>query len=321
MPEVWTNDAVSTPGIDNSDAFARALINILEDAGQERERLQLTHSAVLNMLDDFVSDKARVDDTQRATLNILEDFEVATSRLHDANVELTQLDLLKSEFVAMASHELRTPLTSITGFANTMLTRWHVLSEVEKYEFVGIIDDQSQRLSRLVEGLLTISRIESGALRTLSRSVPVGIAVVQALRELGIRAVAIDCDDTLAVLVDPDHFQQIIVNLVSNAVAHGERPISITAELDAEGVSISVRDCGTGVPEPFVERLFERFAQAGAGPSRTSADSSGVGSGLGLSIVQALAEAQCGRVWYEPNKPTGSCFCVHLPAAVRATTP
>ncbi|MCW2973055.1 MAG: multi-sensor hybrid histidine kinase [Thermoleophilia bacterium] len=321
MPDRWRGDAVAMRGVDDTDAFARALINILEDADHERERLQLTHSALLNMLDDFVSDKGRVDDTQRATLNILEDFEVATSRLREANVELTQLDVLKSEFVAMASHELRTPLTSITGFATTMLTRWQTLSEGDKYEFVGIIDAQSQRLSRLVEGLLTISRIESGALRTLKTKISVGDSARRAMRELGVTDVQVECDDTLVVLADPDHFQQIIVNLVSNARTHGRAPITISAQAEADRVSIRVTDCGAGVPATFVDRLFVRFAQAGAGTSRASADGSGVGSGLGLSIVQALVEAHGGDVWYEPNTPTGSCFGVHLPgtAAVRGS--
>ncbi|MBC7459804.1 MAG: HAMP domain-containing histidine kinase [Thermoleophilia bacterium] len=313
MPDRRSGDTVAIGGALDADAFTRALINILEDADVERQRLQLTHSALLNMLDDFVFDKARVDDTQRATLNILEDFEMATGRLRQANVDLTHLDVLKSEFVAMASHELRTPLTSITGFASTMLTRWDTLDDTDKYDFVEIIDAQSQRLSRLVEGLLTISRIESGALRTLKQPIPVGIAARRALRELGVADIDVACDDALVVLADPDHFQQIIVNLVSNAVAHGERPISISAEAEGGRVSLRVCDCGSGVPAHFVDQLFVRFAQAGAGPSRASADGSGVGSGLGLSIVQALVEAHGGDAWYEPNTPTGSCFGVHLP--------
>ena len=293
----------------------RAMLNVLDDGADEREELGRTHRAVLNMLDDFVSEKSRLEHVQKANLNILEDLVALADELQRANRELRHLDELKSEFVAMASHELRTPLTSISGFSSTMLRQWDTLSDVQKFEFVGIIDAQSQRLSRLVEGLLTISQIESGALKTSMTTINVCSAIRQTIHELDADHVEVVCDEGLAVVADRDHVQQIIVNYVANAIKHGAVPIRVVAELDDGFVRIRVTDEGEGVAAGFVSHLFERFSQADDDQSRSAADGKGKGAGLGLSIVYALVKAQGGDAWYEPNEPTGSCFNVRLPVA------
>lgn len=307
-----------TADVDNPASVVRALVNILEDSGQERHMLGDTHRAMLNMLDDFVLEKVRLNDTERATMNLLDDFEVATNELLRVNRELTHLDELKSEFVAMASHELRTPLTSITGFSATMLTRWKTLSEADKYEFVGIIGTQSQRLTRLVESLLTISRIESGTLKTSSSAINVCEAIAQTLRALDTAGFEVVCAREMAISADPDHFQQVIVNLVSNALKHGAAPFRIEASGIGAFVDIRVIDHGVGVPAEFAPHLFKRFSQADEDQSRSASGGMGKGAGLGLSIVHALVKAQGGDAWYEPGVPSGSCFVVKLP---RASTP
>jgi len=319
----------------NVDAFAAAIINILEDTNSEAERLRLTHKAMLNilvdvaderehlgdthralinMLDDFASEKTRLENTQKATLNILEDFEAAAASLQVANHELTYVDELKSEFVAMASHELRTPLTSIAGFSSTMLRLWPTLPEPDKFEYVGIIDTQAQRLTRLVEDLLTLSRIENRGLRINPSTVIVAPAINQALGGLEAAHVEVNCPDDLLIRTDHDHLQQIIINYVSNALEYGVAPIRVDAWTEGDSVRIQVSDCGDGVPPLFVSHLFERFSQANTSRT-TDEDGKGRGTGLGLSIVYALARAHGGDAWYEPNLPSGSCFNVRLPQA------
>ena len=231
--------------------------------------------------------------------------------LEQANAKLMHLNELRSHFLAIASHELRTPLTAISGFSSTMMAMWDTLGEAEKREFVQIIDEQSQRLSRLVDDLLTSSKIESGSLKTNPQPIPVRERVEQTLRELDATHVDVQCPDELAVLADVDHFQQIIVNYVTNAMRHGGDPILVHGEDDGSRVRIRVIDHGDGVPPEFVPYLYEPFAQAEHAPRGDD----GKGTGLGLSIVRGLAEAQGGATWYEPHPAGGSCFTIELPRA------
>jgi signal transduction histidine kinase len=225
--------------------------------------------------------------------------------------KLVELVELKDRFVAMVSHELRTPLTSIFGFSATMERFWDALADAQKRGFVEIIGSQSQRLSRLVEDLLTLSRASAGTLEVREHVVDVRDAIDRTLRELGEESVAASCPAGLAVLADSDHVQQILLNYVTNARKYGRPPVIVEAR-PAEGFAeIRVRDEGEGVPDDFRERLFTEFAQRpldqGSEPR--------AGTGLGLSIVRQLAIAQGGEAWYEPNEPRGAAFGVRLPLA------
>jgi PAS domain S-box-containing protein len=233
------------------------------------------------------------------------------SELHEANEELRAADEMKSHFVAIASHELRTPLTAVLGFASTLLTHWEKIPDQERVAQVGMIERQARVLARLVDDLLTMSRIEGGALDTNPRPVVVRESVRDLLAAVGCQEdeVVVEVDDNLTVLADPGHFRQIVTNYLTNALKYGRVPIRIEAA-EADGiVEVRVRDQGDGVPKDFVPRLFERFAQA---PGAAEAHR---GTGLGLSIVRGLARAQGGDAWYEPNEPRGACFCVRLPRA------
>jgi PAS domain S-box-containing protein len=231
-------------------------------------------------------------------------------QLERINDELRKADELKTHFLAMASHELRTPLTSIGGFAETMLRMWDELADADKREYVGIMDTQAQRLVRLVNDLLLITRIEGGKLETEPTDVPVHETVQRCLVELALeRDVEVDCTTALRTWADADHLQQILVNFVTNAQRYGAGPLRIEASDNGDEVRFAVIDHGPGVPAEFVPHLFERFAQAGRSTTRT------IGTGLGLSIVRGLARAQGGDAWYEPNAPHGSRFVVCLPMA------
>src|SRR5262249_20650906 len=108
---------------------------------------------------------------------------------------------------------------------------------------------------------------------------------------------------------DPDHIQRIVGNYISNAIKYGQEPIVTEAASNPPFVDVRVRDCGHGVPDEFVDRLFSKFSRA------EQVKAAKPGTGLGLSIVRTLAQANGGDVWYEPNAPAGSCFGVRLPAA------
>jgi signal transduction histidine kinase len=231
--------------------------------------------------------------------------------------ELAQVSKLKDEFVAMASHELRTPLTSILGFTQTVRGMHDQLTEAQRDEFLEIVENQAVRLQRLVEDMLTLSRIESGGLKVNSEAVSVRRAIDDAAMALSATSLAIDCDENLAVQADPHHLHQILINYLTNAMRYGQEPYRMAAwaSKDAKRVTIVVEDKGAGVPADFVPRLFDRFSQA------PQAGQSATGTGLGLSIVKQMARAQGGEVWYEPREGGGSRFGVTLPAARNAPAP
>lgn len=234
--------------------------------------------------------------------------------LAEANAQLAAADRLKDQFLAMASHEMRTPLTAIAGFTSTMQNLWDDLADDRKREFVEIIDTQTGRLQRLVDDLLTLARIESGALEARPRSISLATELEQTIRELGVPNIRIDCPHDLTAFADPDQVQQILVNLVGNAVKYGREPIRVSAQAVPGAIEIRVRDQGEGVPAEFVPQLFERFARASSRRSEVP------GTGLGLSITRGLAHAQGGDAWYEPNEPRGSCFVFCLPDRTPASS-
>ncbi|MCW2920623.1 MAG: multi-sensor signal transduction histidine kinase [Thermoleophilia bacterium] len=214
----------------------------------------------------------------------------------------------KAQFFTMASHELRTPLTAIKGFADTLVHRWDAFDDESRLGFLQIIDDQSDRLVRLVNDVLTLARLEQGALEVDPASVPVR-DVLERVRVLTDRGFEIQCSNELRTFCDEDHLEQIVLNFASNALKYGQPPYCMSAVADDDGsVRIAVVDHGSGVPPEFRARLFDRFTQAERRPE-------GAGTGLGLSIAERLAKAQGGRAWHEPVEPNGARFVVRLPPA------
>jgi signal transduction histidine kinase len=134
--------------------------------------------------------------------------------------------------------------------------------------------------------------------------------IAECIEDFGEQAakIGISCPPGLRISADRDHLQQILVNFVGNAFKYGEPPISIEAREAGDWIELVVCDQGEGVPESFVPKLFDKFAQAQTGSTRNAK-----GTGLGLSIVRGLARAQHGEAWYEPNRPHGSCFGLRLP--------
>jgi signal transduction histidine kinase len=231
--------------------------------------------------------------------------------LHATNELLESMNATMRDFVAVASHDLRGPLTSILGFTELLMNRGASLNDEQKSEFLSTIYRQGEHLGRLIDDLLTVSKIEAGALDVHPDVVGVHGALEEAIcDQRGGGRVALAVPDDLAVFVDREHLNRIVVNLISNAFKYGSPPVEVEAHGSAEGAEIRVSDDGPGVPEDFRGRLFERFARADDKATRAQK-----GTGLGLSIVQGLAQANGGDVWYEPRQPHGSCFAVRLPAA------
>ena len=211
---------------------------------------------------------------------------IERAQLHE---QTRQFDQLKLNFVAIASHELRTPATSIYGALTTLVRRLELPQETRD-ELIEMAYQQSDRMRRLIEQLLDLSRLDA-------RSIPVAprpIVLAEVLREIVSGAVPqgpqidVDVPADLAVVADPLVLERIVTNLLVNAVSHGAPPIRLTAARTDTSLRLTVEDAGAGVPEDLRDRLFDRFTRSDAG----------IGSGLGLAIARAYAQAMGGELFY-----------------------
>jgi two-component system, OmpR family, phosphate regulon sensor histidine kinase PhoR len=232
---------------------------------------------------------------------------------------LRRLETVRRDFVANVSHELKTPLTSIAGYAETIAAEAEGGSTAHR--FAGTILANAKRMHRLVEELLDLSRIESGGWRPVPRVVDLSAAARDAwtpFTETALeRGVTFEpkVPPSLSLAVDPDALRQILSNLYDNSLRHTPRGGSVTvwAAPAGEGVTVEVRDTGSGIGPEHLPRIFERFYRADPGRSRDQG-----GTGLGLSIVKHLVEAHGGRVDAEstPGKGTTIRFVLPPPTSV-----
>lgn len=234
-----------------------------------------------------------------------------------AMYDLTQvrrLETVRSDFVANVSHELRTPLTIIGGFVETLQD--DDVPPALRRQFLGMAEANVQRMQRIVDDLLDLSRIESGGWRPapVELDVPEVAAEVMAplqhrARDKGVQLATEFGADAQRVMCDPTAAGQILTNLAENALRHtGSGSVTVFTQREENGVWMGVRDTGSGIPAEHLPRIFERFYRADPGRSREAG-----GTGLGLSIVRHLAEAHGGRVKAESTVGVGSTIAVWLP--------
>ncbi|RJQ25949.1 MAG: phosphate regulon sensor histidine kinase PhoR [Peptococcaceae bacterium] len=230
--------------------------------------------------------------------------------------ERKKLERMRSEFVANVSHELRTPLTSMRGFLETLLDGAADDPAVTK-QFLAIINTETERLSRLIEELLSLSKIEDR--KTVPRWQPVEIAdvVERVLATFQPRAaeknlqLKFERNERIPVIRgDPDMLSQVLINLVDNAISYtpdgGEIVVRVARE--QEHLRVDVRDNGIGIPAESLPRIFERFYRVDKARSREQG-----GTGLGLSIVKHIIEVHRGNVQVESRVGKGSTFSFFLP--------
>jgi signal transduction histidine kinase len=311
---VTSAETVSRRGGDEED-FGRAILNILDDAGQEQRRQEDSQRAMLNILEDLDTEKMRLESTQRALINMLDDLEVERRNVDRTNIELREVNEAMRSFIDTAAHDLRSPLASMVGFSTLLATNWTALSDENRLKFVTTIDRQSHKLTWLVNDLLTLSSIEGGVLTTTPQQLVVAEAISACLAAStqDTENVAVSCAPDLVVRADPLHLGRIIDNYLQNAFKYGEPPVRIEAAPRDDMVEIRVLDHGPGVPPDFEAKLFGKFARADLPSTRRK-----TGTGLGLSIVRGLAEANGGQAQYRANVPHGSCFSVLLPTGERS---
>ncbi len=237
---------------------------------------------------------------------------------HDVT-DLRRLETIRTDFVANVSHELRTPVTAISTAVETLLCG-ALDDPADAREFAEVIDRHSRRLRQLVDDLLDLAKIEAKGFRLALRDADVAPIVDQAARmlEAAARGRHVKVDAQIApslprVHVDSRALEQVLSNLLDNAIKYGGEGATVRVAARAKGkdVEITVSDDGPGIPTQHVNRIFERFYRVDPGRSRDLG-----GTGLGLSIVKHLTELMHGSVEVESEPGRGATFRVSLPAAV-----
>ena len=227
-----------------------------------------------------------------------------------------QTDELKADFVASVSHELRTPLTPIKGFLMTLLREDRDFTQDRRHEYYKLILVQSQRLERLIEDLLEVTRLETGA--GLVDSTP--IDAIDLVRQVVDRFTSEDPERVVTVIA-PNHAvycrgdwmrtDQVLANLLSNALRYSpaNEPVEVRLLPQGREVVFEVRDSGPGISLDEQSRIFERFQRGGHYLTREQG-----GAGLGLYLAKRLVEAMGGRIWVSSRLGSGSVFAFALPA-------
>jgi two-component system phosphate regulon sensor histidine kinase PhoR len=238
----------------------------------------------------------------------------AVAVFHDIS-RLKELERIRQDFVANVSHELRTPLTTIKGYAETLLEG--ALKEEVAFQFVQVIKRHSDRLTKIVEDLLTLSKIESKEFLLKIETFPFSELAEDVLRytqEAAERkkiSIFLELSTPLRIKADRHYLEQILINLIDNAIKYGReggKVILSAVQKDQREIEVSVWDNGIGVPQEDLPRIFERFYRVDKGRSQELG-----GTGLGLSIVKHLAQAHGGRVWAESRLGEGSTFYFTFP--------
>lgn len=250
------------------------------------------------------------------------ELEKATTELRTAYERLQELDRLKDEFMTTVTHELRTPLTSIRSFSEILFDN-PSLDQARRQEFLGIIIKESERLTRLINQVLDLAKIEAGRFEWQIGDVDIKevindavAATSQLFRDRAVSVTVRVPERIPAVRSDRDQLMQVVVNLLSNAVkfsepSRGEVTVSVTYR-DSE-IAVSVRDNGPGISLEYQRVIFEKFRQVG--DTMTAKPS---GSGLGLAICQRIVEHLGGRIWVDSQPGHGATFTFTVPVEAPA---
>jgi signal transduction histidine kinase len=221
-------------------------------------------------------------------------------------------ELSRAELVSTVAHELRSPLTSVKGFTATLLAKWDRFNDEQKRLMLETVNADADRVTRLITELLDIARIDSGRLAVHRQVVDLPLVVQRHVAGMVASGhdptrFRVDVADGLPEMwVDADKLDQVLTNLLENAVRHGDGQVTIVVEPEQDGAAVTVTDEGEGIPEELHDRVFTRFWRSGRRG----------GTGLGLYIVRGLVEAHGGSIEVGRAPSGGARFRFVLPAAV-----
>ena len=291
-------------------AIGSASARVMVASAAEEDALVLDD--VLQILDEATQLRAHSIELEEKSASL----ERATAELRAANAQLQSLDRLKDDFMSSVTHELRTPLTSIRTLAELMAHEPD-MAVPQRQQFVQIIVTETERLSRLVNQVLDLAKIESGHAQWHNTDIDLGQLLEQAVqtteevfRDRGTRVQMSLPPQPVILRADPDRLTQVVLNLLSNAAkfvpATGGR-VDITLTTSSTGAQVVIQDNGPGVPAAQHALIFEKFHQSPDGGYRPQ------GTGLGLPISRQIVEHFGGRIWVDPRPAGGARFVFELP--------
>ncbi|GAC1526668.1 MAG: hypothetical protein NVS2B6_14210 [Thermoleophilaceae bacterium] len=315
------------------DDFTRAILNVLEDFGSERERFAETQKAILNILEDFATEKTRLEQTERAVMNILEDFDEAKNKVELVNLDLrTEIaeraqaedalrrktsELARSnseleQFAYVASHDLQEPLRMVSSYVQLFEKKYRGLVDEKADKYISYAVEGAKRMQTLIAGLLEYSRV--GREELPPEKVSLDSALDQALANLAPAlqetAAVISRDPLPQVLGHAALLTQVFQNLIANAEKFrrpGATPsVHISASKQTGEWVVGVKDNGIGIEAEFFDRIFVIF-------QRLHTRSEYPGTGIGLSICKKVVERHGGRIWVESTPGQGAHFRFSLP--------
>ena len=221
-----------------------------------------------------------------------------------------RLDAARSDLVSTVSHELRSPLTSVKGFTKTLLAKWDRFSDEQKRQMLATVNEDADRVTRLLGELLDVSRIDAGRVQLRRQMIDLAVIVARVVERMAhsprSRPIEVDLPADLPQLyADPDKVEQVVTNLVENALTYAEGPVRISGAAEPDHVRVVVADQGPGIPASLQPHLFKKFFRR-AGERRS-------GTGLGLYITRGLVQAHGGTISVTSVPGRGSAFAFTLP--------
>jgi two-component system sensor kinase len=290
----------------------RATINVLEDFNEERRKYQLIQKATLNLLEDMDEERSKLGDTQRALLNMLEDIEVERIKVEGAKLLAESANKELEAFSYSVSHDLRAPLRAISGFSQAVMEDYAPRLDDEGKRYLGLIQENAHRMGRLIDDLLTFSRL--GRQQMTESEIDMGSLAKSVFDELSTqepgRKIKFTIKPSPPVSGDHSMIRQVIANLLSNAVkftrTREEAQIEFGYLPELGDGAYYIKDNGVGFDMQYVGKLFGVF-------QRLHSISEFEGTGVGLALVYRIVTRHGGRVWAEGIVNQGATFYFTLP--------
>ncbi len=273
-----------------------------------------------NKLEEKVNERTiELENINEKLRNLLIEREKAVKKIKKQNIQLKKLDELKTNFLNITSHELRTPITSIKGYIQMLIKNKFGKIDTEQKNALDIVLRNTDRLDHLVQDILDISRLSSGAMKFILMKTDIKTLVVETVESMQSIAdsknmtINTEVEEGLPMLfIDDNLIKQVFINLIDNSIKFSPDGtiINVKVRKDKNVILSEVQDFGRGIPEGKLDKVFDTFFQVDSGMDRKFG-----GIGLGLSISREIILNHSGRIWVESEEGEGCTFCFILPMA------